>query len=991
MSSSGAAKGAGVAAEDSTADAQSGGASSKIPAPTTPDEEAPTTDGATEGHEGEGPGGTDGVDGQDDGKGRDGRDSGESRDAQGERAGTGDEGDERLKSAVAAWVAGDSSQPEGSDGSDGAHSSEAAGGRQESGQANDGGAGDRAAASDLPVRPKAAEADKTADKTPAKQGAAGEDAGSKKSSDAPGQSDGGGRPDAPTAMFGVLHRDDVNAAKDSDTAAADRAERLTSAFFGASKRAKEDGDAEGGEEAANGAEGVQADGGTKPANGDAKPADGAEGGRAAKPAVDQPTAIFRAPDVERAGSRKSGQEEANGNPRQQERSGQSGQSGQSGTSEKGEKSAQSGGSGRKGSAAPEAHAGAADPRASDPRKPATTDAATGAQAATASSTAAREAGKQATAARDAGKQATATGTQGTSTSTGAQGTAKTSSGGPSSDKSTADKSTTGKAATGAPDRSAEDGRTGGESDAERTSQFIPLRSTDGPRMPAKPLPPAASSSAAPTAPRKPSSPPSGAPTANPWSSAPQRPAEAPRAPHAPGGAGTPSAAESEPERTRQQPMPGTPEAEAAGQQNQQPLDLLAQLTNTPPPPETPLRTAARRVKIWTPLVLLLAVVFVVVQSVRAVPDPELSLTASRTYTFEGSKPSMPWPSEGQAVIDVQGLGSFGSYGEQKPVPIASVAKVMTAYVILRDHPVKKGSKGAMIPVDKKAEKEAGLSAQNESTVEVDAGEKISQREALNAIMIASANNVARLLGRWDAGSEKAFVKKMNAAAKDLGMTNSHYTDPSGLTASTVSTAADQVKLAKKVMQYPIFREVVRQPLYVDGNGKTQRNWNRLVPMDGVRGIKTGTTTKAGGNLVFAAEKEIGGTKQLIIGAMLGQYKPSILDTVLASSKKLIDAAQDSLTSRTVVKKGEVVGYVDDQLGGKTPVVATEDVKAVGWSGLKVELGLTDGGKTIPHEAEAGTKVGTLTAGDGPGQVKVPVALQDDLSEPGFGDKLTRVG
>ncbi|GAA2640742.1 hypothetical protein GCM10009863_67410 [Streptomyces axinellae] len=440
-------------------------------------------------------------------------------------------------------------------------------------------------------------------------------------------------------------------------------------------------------------------------------------------------------------------------------------------------------------------------------------------------------------------------------------------------------------------------------------------------------------------------------------------------------------------------MPDAPPEGGPGQPRQpaQPLDLLAQLTNTPPPAPTPLRTLTRRVKIWTPLVLLLAVVFVVVQAVRPLPGPELSMTAADSYAFQGSEPSMPWPSEGQAVLEVDGLGSLGSYGKPKPTPIASVAKVMTAYVILRDHPFKKGSKGADIPVDQKAEDQAALSAQNESTVEVKAGQKISQREALDALMIASANNVARLLARWDAGSEQAFVKKMNAAAKDIGMTNSRYTDPSGLTASTVSTAADQVKLAKKVMDFPVFREIVRQPSYVDGNGKTQPNWNRLVPLDGVVGIKTGTTTKAGGNLVFAAEKEINGTKQLIIGAMLGQYQPSILDTVLGNSKKLIDAAQDVLRSRKVVTKGDVVGYVDDQLGGKTPVVATRDVSAVGWSGLKVKLGLTDKGKSIPDEAKAGTKVGTLTVGDGPGQVKVPVALQDDLTEPGFGAKLTRVG
>jgi serine-type D-Ala-D-Ala carboxypeptidase (penicillin-binding protein 5/6) len=339
---------------------------------------------------------------------------------------------------------------------------------------------------------------------------------------------------------------------------------------------------------------------------------------------------------------------------------------------------------------------------------------------------------------------------------------------------------------------------------------------------------------------------------------------------------------------------------------------------------------------------------------------------------------------------VQGLGSFGSSGKQKPVPIASVAKVMTAYVILRDHPVKKGSKGAKITVDKKAEKEAGLSAQNESTVEVKKGDTLSEREAVQAVMIASANNVARLLARWDAGSEKAFAKKMNAAAEDLGMKNTKYTDPSGLTSSTVSTATDQVKLAKKAMDIDLFRETVRLPGYTDSKGDHHGNWNKLVPLDGVVGIKTGTTTRAGGNLLFAAEKKVGGTEQLIIGAVLGQYRPSILDTVLGESKKLIDLAQDSLRAQKVVQKGEVVGYVDDQLGGRTPVVASRDVSAVGWSGLKVKLGLTDSGKALPHTGKAGDRAGTLTIGDGPGQVRVPVTLKDDMTEPGFGDRLTRI-
>ncbi|MFF7736272.1 D-alanyl-D-alanine carboxypeptidase [Streptomyces sp. NPDC007984] len=436
-----------------------------------------------------------------------------------------------------------------------------------------------------------------------------------------------------------------------------------------------------------------------------------------------------------------------------------------------------------------------------------------------------------------------------------------------------------------------------------------------------------------------------------------------------------------PERTTQQPLPPKP-----------PLDLLAELTNTPPPPETPLRTAARRVKIWTPLVLLLIVVFAVVQSVRPLPSPTLELTAKDSYTFEGGKVDIPWPTDGQAALDVQGIGTFGSSGEQKPVPIASVAKVMTAYVILRDHPLKSGEDGPKILIDQAAEDQSD--AGQESTVDVTKDDKITEREALESILIASANNVARLLARWDAGSEKAFVRKMNQAATDLGMKNTTYTDPSGLNNTTVSTAVDQVKLAKAAMLQPAFREVAAMMSYVDYKGKKHDNWNRLVGYNDVTGIKTGTTTSALGNLVFAAKKDVNGETHRIIGAVVrqpaGGPDNTILGAALHEGDKLIKAAQGALESATILKKGDVVGYADDGLGGRTPVAVTEDVTAVGWAGLSVKL--TFAGDDLPHTAKAGTKVGTLTVGDGSSSaVKVPVALQKDLTEPGFGAKLTRLG
>ncbi|MFI6699928.1 D-alanyl-D-alanine carboxypeptidase [Streptomyces sp. NPDC050509] len=496
---------------------------------------------------------------------------------------------------------------------------------------------------------------------------------------------------------------------------------------------------------------------------------------------------------------------------------------------------------------------------------------------------------------------------------------------------------------------AEAGKAGkDETPAERTSTFVPLRRDDLPAASAEPA-------------------------ASPAAPATSKPAPAP----APAPSRIPEA-----ERTRQQPLPPMP-----------PLDLLAELTNKPAPPETPVRTMVRRVKIWTPLVLLAVVVFAIVQAARPLPDPELTLTAESTYAFEGDKPSLPWPDHGQGVVSVAGLGVVDTFGEQKPVPIASVTKSMTAYIIMRDHPMKVGQDGARIPVDALAEKEGGYDESgNESTLNtIKEGDKLSQKDALSALMIPSANNVARLLARWDAGSQDAFVKKMNDAAKELGMKDTTYTDPSGLDATTVSTAADQVKLGMELVKMPGLMVITQLPSWTDPSGKTWPNWNTLVPYNGAIGIKTGTTTKAGGNLLFAATKDVDGTKQYVVGAVLGQQGPSIIDAVNAASKKVLIPTRELLESKTVVKKGQTVGYVDDGLGGQTPVVATKDLKAAGWPSLKISVGLTDGGKTIPQTATAGTVVGQLTVGSGPGQVTAPVALQSDKAEPGFGAKVTRVG
>jgi D-alanyl-D-alanine carboxypeptidase (penicillin-binding protein 5/6) len=438
------------------------------------------------------------------------------------------------------------------------------------------------------------------------------------------------------------------------------------------------------------------------------------------------------------------------------------------------------------------------------------------------------------------------------------------------------------------------------------------------------------------------------------------------------------------ERTKQLPVPPVPG---------EPLKLLAELTNTPPPPATPLRIVWRRVKIWTPLVVLLVLVIGVVQALRPLPEPELKASGDPSYTFGGGRLAMPWPGQGQSVVEVEGLGGLGGEGAQTPEPIASVTKVMTAYVVLKDYPLSGNANGPLITIDPKAARES--SSGDESTAKVKAGQKFTERQMLELLLIPSGNNIARMLARWDAGSEAAFVKKMTRATTELGMKNTTYTGPSGFESTTRSTAVDQLKLARQVMKNDVFRSVVATPnVNIPGVGMIYNNNNLLMNI-GVLGVKTGSSTPAGGALMWAARRTVEGKKQMILGVVLQQHSGGTvydsLQLALTNSMKLIKAVQDGLTSATVVKKGQVVGYLDDGLGGKTSLVATESLTAIGWAGLTRDLKLTPAASGIPHQAKAGTKVGTLSFGSGSALMKVPVALKSDLVEPSFGSKLTRLG
>ncbi|MEW1908532.1 hypothetical protein AB0442_08755 [Kitasatospora sp. NPDC085895] len=417
------------------------------------------------------------------------------------------------------------------------------------------------------------------------------------------------------------------------------------------------------------------------------------------------------------------------------------------------------------------------------------------------------------------------------------------------------------------------------------------------------------------------------------------------------------------------------------------MEVLATLSARP---ASPLRRAAKRTAIWSVFLAFVLGILVVVQLLRPLPDPETELGLPTGFTFQGDQLAVDWPAKGQSAAAVIGVGTVGTSGEQTPVSIASVTKVMNAYLILKAHPLKKGESGPKIKVDKAAATES--TDKDQSRAQLTEGQELSQYQALELLMLPSANNVARLLARWDAGSEEAFVAKMNAEAAKLGMGSTTYADPAGYNDDTKSTATDQLKLAEKAMQDDVFRQIVAEPEMRYNNVRIP-NTNDLVFTErgSVIGVKTGSSTAAQSALMWAAVKEIGGTKRTIIGVTLRQPAVAGVDlakVAQAPSLKIIKSVQNGLRGETLAKQGQVVGRVEDGLGGSVPIVAAKELTVAGWSGITATLTL-DATK-LGHTVKAGTQVGTLSAGEGEGRIEVPVTLQGDLAPPSILSRLTRI-
>ncbi len=391
-----------------------------------------------------------------------------------------------------------------------------------------------------------------------------------------------------------------------------------------------------------------------------------------------------------------------------------------------------------------------------------------------------------------------------------------------------------------------------------------------------------------------------------------------------------------------------------------------------------------------------------------------------SYEVAGGTPSLPWPSTGQAAIAIPAIGYAEQSGPEDPVPIASLTKLTTAVLILHDHPIAPGTDGPSItvtPAD--AAEYAAELHQDESTIEIQAGEVLTERQMLEALLLVSANDIAYSLAIWDAGTESAFVSKMNALAASLGATSSHFVDASGFDPDSRSTAARlpahrRGRHARSRPSPPWWRCRPPRSPWSARSTTSSTKWEATVWSASSRA----TPLRPAAATSSPASTSSTGDRWTVLVAVLGQPVPAAVPISTTTSTPttapppppgsdttttlppgeftvpdpfrytspiadaLLGASENGVVQVTVSKQAAAVGSATTSWGGRTyrvPVVTARTAWVFGWPGQQVASATEL--RPVAPGSQKGSTVGSALFALGSQIQVVPLQLATTVPEP----------
>ena len=364
-----------------------------------------------------------------------------------------------------------------------------------------------------------------------------------------------------------------------------------------------------------------------------------------------------------------------------------------------------------------------------------------------------------------------------------------------------------------------------------------------------------------------------------------------------------------------------------------------------------------------------------------------------------AEPQVIDPAPVAAPPQALALPGFGSYAvgavafdgllaaadEQRPMPMASITKVITALVVLDAHPIAAGEGGPDI-----AYTEADVDiywdevARNASVAPVVAGSTLTLRESLQAMLLPSGGNYSISIANWAFGSVDGFLERARLWLDAHGLANTRLADTSGLSLDNVSTAAEIVELGKIALANPTVAEIVALPAVAVPELGTLTNTNKLLGTHGVDGIKTGTTDDAA-NLLFSADYPVGSSSVTVVGVLLGGATHAVLNDAIAA---LLDSIAPGFHEVTPLAANQTLAEYVTAWGETARARTTSGASVVVWNDTPVDVEVLADPVTL---ASRGAEVGTAVVRAGTQQLTVPLVLDASLSDPGTWWRLTNPG
>ncbi len=373
---------------------------------------------------------------------------------------------------------------------------------------------------------------------------------------------------------------------------------------------------------------------------------------------------------------------------------------------------------------------------------------------------------------------------------------------------------------------------------------------------------------------------------------------------------------------------------------------------------------------------------------RPIPTAAATPALPKQTVIAGTPAALPWPATGSAAVGVSGLGAIATSGNEQPTPTASVAKVMTALVVLADKPLHPGESGpALTMTQHDVDTYSADAAQGQSVVAVRADEKLTELQLLEGMLIPSANNFAESVARWDASLVSTFVERMNERAKALALTSTHFADPAGISQETVSTPTDLMRLGMAAMKDPVFASIVKLPQVTLPVAGVRYNVNGAIGRSGIVGIKTGSGLNTGANFLFAAAVTVSSHPVTIFGCVMGQ---PTLAVAFERAEKLIAALQAGLTVKRELVRNQTVAHYDTAWDEHTDLLSAADVLLVEWPGMILREELSAPRLSVDRPISPGTPEGTLHITLGDYDLSLTLVTSTQLYPPGRLWRVTRL-